>query len=249
MKRDTIFQYKSLNKNLVIIVTMLFLFSNINILTNESIVSSEADTDIIWDVQLNFAEPGGKSDYAIFGEVINATDGPPVDIYDEPKPPAPFPPCIYTWFENDLGIPYDLLLRDYRGYNNMDFKQWNLSVNWMSYDGSTDLNISWNPIEFNTTEYDSVILYHVDENIETRDIGLSVRYCQLLAEPEQSLVSLHAQFGHQVVVKGIAQFRMPQRILDRRLQITELAAAIIAFAFEAIRQDLLFLQQLLYGVC
>ncbi len=65
---------------------------------------------------------------------------------------------------------------------------------------------------------------------------------QLLAASEQSLVCLHTQFGHQIVVKGIAQLRVSQRILDRRLQIAELAAAIVAFSLKAIREDLLSLQ-------
>jgi hypothetical protein len=71
--------------------------------------------------------------------------------------------------------------------------------------------------------------------------GITLHGETSVANPEKTLVRLHAQFGDEVVAKGIAELRMSQRILNRRLQITQFAAAIIAFALEAIGQHL-FLQ-------
>ena len=58
-------------------------------------VVENQDRAIVWDVQLNFNEPGGAYDYTIFGEAPDANDGPPADAYDTVKPPAPMPP-IYS---------------------------------------------------------------------------------------------------------------------------------------------------------
>ena len=56
---------------------------------------------IEWDVQLSLSETGGKNDYVVFGEAPESHGGPPADSNDEPKPPNPFPPCIYSWFDDN----------------------------------------------------------------------------------------------------------------------------------------------------
>jgi PKD repeat protein len=127
-------------------------------------LSSADESD--WEVTLIFNETDGSSDYCILGEATDANDGPPSDIYDEPKPPAAFPPTIYTWFDDNLNAPYDILLKDYRNFSSSNYKQWNLSVQWMSYSGSTELNISWNPSGFDNNRFDLVILYDIDNDIE-----------------------------------------------------------------------------------
>lgn len=52
----------------------------------------------------------------------------------------------------------------------------------------------------------------------------------------------------QIRLEVSTHFRMAQRELDGRLQVTELAAAIEALTTVAISQDLLFSQQALDGV-
>jgi PKD repeat protein len=172
-------------KAIVIIIAILFITSigsqcvisgnsndnlknNINTtrLKNNSDLKLSNNRAIVWDVTLDFDEPGGKQDYVVFGEATDGNDGPPEDDYDEPKPPAPFPPTIYTWFDDNLDTPYDVLLKDYRNYSTTNYKQWNLSVQWMSYTGSTDINITWSTDDVDNSEYDTVILYYVDENLE-----------------------------------------------------------------------------------
>ena len=122
---------------------------------------NDTNNDIEWSVTLNFNETDGKTDYVVFGEAPDANDGPPVDSYDEPKPPAPpMPPYVRTWFDDNLAEPYNLLFKDYRKYPDT-YKVWNLSIQWVPYDyvTSTYLTISWNIDEVDNSEYTSVILY------------------------------------------------------------------------------------------
>ena len=89
-------------------------FSLIIFLSTTAIIATQIPTQgifsgnrsIEWDVTLNFNEPGGKSDYVIFGEAPDANDGPPADIYDEPKPPLPMPPYLRAWCDDELPTPY-----------------------------------------------------------------------------------------------------------------------------------------------
>jgi len=129
--------------------------------------------EIVWTAEINFKETNDKSDYCVFGEATNAKGGLPVDNYDEPKPPSPFPPCIYAWFDDNLEEPYDILLKDYRSDDDRKYKQWNLSVQWMSYTGNTNLNISWDIDDIEDSEYNSMFLYHVDKNVNVEMLVLS----------------------------------------------------------------------------
>ncbi len=114
---------------------------------------------IVWDVQINITEIGGKNDFVIFGEATDATDGSPADSYDTIKPPAPPTPYIYTWLNDNIPSPYDVLLKDYRHYPG-NHKIWNLSIQWMpkSPYPSTTVTISWSKTKINFSEYDTVIL-------------------------------------------------------------------------------------------
>ena len=109
----------------------------------------------------------GTSDYVVFGEAPDANDGPPADSYDQPKPPAPMLPFVRAWFDDGLSPPYNQLLKDYREYNNTNYKEWNLTIHWMP-DGAldTDVNVTWDSNEFNDSEYDIVILYDINNNDE-----------------------------------------------------------------------------------
>jgi len=120
--------------------------------------------DIEWSVTLNFNETDGKIDYVVFGEAPDANDGPPLDSYDEPKPPAPMPPYIRAWFNDNLSEPYNLLLKDYRRYPDT-YKIWNLSIQWVPYDHtSTSVTMSWDVSEVDDSEYSIVILYDHEGN-------------------------------------------------------------------------------------
>ncbi len=131
---------------------------------------------IEWDVKLNFTETGGRFDYVVFGEAPDANDGPPVDDYDQPKPPAPMPPYVRGWFDDGLPVPYNKMTKDYREYNNSNCKNWNLSIQWIPTDSSdTDVKITWDPDELNDYEYDTIILYDYENNIEV-DMKLNSLY-------------------------------------------------------------------------
>jgi len=115
--------------------------------------------DIIWDATLSFIEPNNANDNVIFGEAPDANDGPPADSYDQPKPPAPFPPYIRAGFDDNLPEPYDLLWKDIRHYPDNN-KQWNLTVQWVSTDyvTPTTITISWSSNEVEDGEYNIVKL-------------------------------------------------------------------------------------------
>ncbi len=117
-------------------------------------------SNIEWSVTLNFSETNGSTDYVAFGEAPDANDGPPVDSYDEPKPPVPPEPYIRAWFSDSLPVPYNEIMSDYRKYPDT-YKVWNLSVRWVpsDYVTSTSTTISWNILEVDDSEYISVFLY------------------------------------------------------------------------------------------
>jgi len=117
-----------------------------------------------WSATLNFNEPSGESDYAVFGEADDANDGPPADSYDEPKPPTSIPPYIRVRFDDNLPEPYDLLWKDYRRYPDTD-KVWDLYVMWVPSDSSSSvITISWNIGEIISSEYASIVLYDYDNS-------------------------------------------------------------------------------------
>ncbi|UCD13498.1 MAG: PKD domain-containing protein [Thermoplasmatales archaeon] len=146
-------------------------FGIILLFTINAIMASEntkATDGVVWDVKLNFKEPGAASDYVVFGETTNANDGPPVDSYDRPKPPAQPTPYIRAWLGDGLAAPYDILQKDYRKYQDT-YKAWNLSVQWVpsDYITSTSVTISWDIGEVDDSEYNSVVLYDMEEDLQT----------------------------------------------------------------------------------
>lgn len=129
---------------------------------NKNIQSRE----IIWNVTLSFIEPDGANDYTVFGEAPDANDGPPPDVYDQPKPPLPPSlPYILAWFNDNLSEPYNLLWKDFRSFPDT-FKQWNLTLLWVPEDGQTptDVTISWSIDEIDDSEYFAVKLCDSDGN-------------------------------------------------------------------------------------
>lgn len=139
-----------------------FIFGMIIILLiNAASISQIATTtgDVEWDAAIDFDEPGGGSDCIVFGEAEDASDGPPHDDYDMPKPPSPpYPPYVRSWFNDGLSPPYTQLLKDYRHYPDIQ-KIWNLSIQWVPDDGApTNVTISWDTNDIENSEYDSVVL-------------------------------------------------------------------------------------------
>jgi hypothetical protein len=129
-----------------------------SISTQNPPVALKNDRGIVWDAQMNFSEPGGKSDYVVFGEATDANDGPPADSYDVVKPPAPIPPYLRAWLNDSLPSPYDVMWKDYRHYPGVH-KTWNLSILWIPPGGSPTLvTFTWNKNIVNTSEYDAVSL-------------------------------------------------------------------------------------------
>ncbi|MCK4820467.1 hypothetical protein KA005_32180, partial [bacterium] len=133
--------------------------------------------DIVWDAVLSFNEPGGASDTAFFGEAPDANDGPPHDGYDVMKAPAPMPPYIRSWFNDNLPAPYDSLWKDYRQYPDTG-KVWNLSVQWFptDYVTPTDITISWDPSALGLSEYTGVVLYDVTGGSVVADMLVDTSY-------------------------------------------------------------------------
>jgi len=122
--------------------------------------------DAVWAVTLDFSETSGKMDYVVFGEAPDANDGA-VDSYDTPKPPpAPYPPYLRAWFDDNLPMPYNALWEDFRQHPDTE-KVWDLSVQWESPSSEPiDVTISWDNNEFIDCEYDFVVLMRYDSSNE-----------------------------------------------------------------------------------
>ncbi|UCF12739.1 MAG: PKD domain-containing protein [Thermoplasmatales archaeon] len=155
----------------LILVILAILFRSTNLRYKATF-----EGDLKWEATLYFNESGGKSDSVIFGEAIDANDGPPADIYDSPRPPVPPPPYIYAWFDDGLSPPFNTLLKDFRSYPDI-YKVWNLSVQWIpsDYVTSTSITISWNISILGNSEYTSVILYDDEGNL-LRDMYIQNSY-------------------------------------------------------------------------
>jgi hypothetical protein len=158
-----VFKDNSINKILVLAIILLFVITSFSAAhpQNPTTITTTDDQTrgIVWDVTINFTEPGGAYDYAVFGEATDAHDGPPADAYDVLKPPAPMPPYIRTWLNDNLPFPYNKLWKDYRHSPGIN-KIWNLSVQWVPDDSvsPTTVTIVWDTIAINSTEYTFITL-------------------------------------------------------------------------------------------
>jgi len=157
---------------IAVAIAIAFMLPGSAIFTDDyGMISSSGTLAIEWDVTLNFNEDGGKLDYAIFGEAPDANDGEPPDSYDAPKPPAPQPPYIRAWFDDNLPIPYGKLWEDYRKYPDTK-KVWDLYAKWECYDANlTNITISWDVGGFTGCEYNSVVLWRYDPFDEEWDFA------------------------------------------------------------------------------
>lgn len=163
--------------------------------TMVSEISTKADNDVEWELKLEFKEPGGKYDYVVFGEAIDANDGPPDDSYDEPEPPPPMPPYIRVWFDDNLPIPYDKLPKDYREYPDV-YKVWNLTALWTPLDdNSTTITIYWDNNNITNIEYDSVELYKVGDSDPVLDMLINTEYSFICPANEAQHFQIICQGG------------------------------------------------------
>ncbi len=181
-------------------VALIFLFSaflptvgslNINIFksietqinSGKQLNSLDAPFADVWDITLEFNEPGGAYDNAFFGEKTDASDDQ--DSFDVPKSPSAFPPYIRGWFDTDFPDPYDNLWEEYKLYPD-DYKTWNLSVQWVpsDYSSPATLTISWDNTSFSNSDYATVILYDIGNSVYVSDMIVNTSYtftCPALA--------------------------------------------------------------------
>lgn len=155
--------YRKFNKSIVKLLRLIIIIS---IVTNSiftcynlffiNIVRATENSSSEWQIMLNITETDGANDFLILGEKLEASDGK--DQFDLPKPPFPQPPYIYSWFTTSLDSPYDILWKDYRGYLDAN-KIWNLTIIWSSDTSEqTNITISWDKSELDTSGYNSIIL-------------------------------------------------------------------------------------------
>lgn len=150
-----------LKASIIMIILTAFIFPESATFTNNYEINILSTMQAQWNVTLNCNESGGKMDYAVFGEALDANDGEPPDSYDAPKAPAPMPPYLRAWFDDGLAIPYDVLLEDFRRYPDTN-KTWDLYIRWKSSDPNvTDVTITWNN-SFIGCEYGSIVLMRYD---------------------------------------------------------------------------------------
>ena len=157
--KKNLFFYRS---EAVVFISFILVFASFGVaiaFEDQSSQTKESHFSIIWEVQLNFNEPGGAYTNNFFGEGPDASDGQ--DSYDTPMSPPPMPPYIRSWFNTNLSQPYHQLWEDYRHYPDT-YKVWNLSVQWVptDYSSPTSITISWSNVSVNTSEYDFVFLYN-----------------------------------------------------------------------------------------
>jgi len=137
----------------------------------------------VWEIELEFSEPGGAYDNAFFGEKTNASNG--IDSYDVPKTPGGVVPYIRTWFSTSFSSPYNILWKEYKLYPDI-FKFWNLSIQWFpsDYSSQTTITLSWDPTLFILSEYISVNLYDIGSGTNASNMLVNSSYafsCPALA--------------------------------------------------------------------
>jgi len=130
----------------------------------------------LWSAVLNFNESSGLSDYVIFGEDPDASDGQ--DEYDVPSPPDPDIPYLNAWFDAGLSAPYNKLIEDYRFYPD-NSKIWDL---YLIFNNSLPISsdtimITWDVADFVNSEYYSgSILLENPALAETVDMKAQFAY-------------------------------------------------------------------------
>ena len=133
------------------------------------------ENNIKWNVTLEFNEPGGAHDNAIFGEKTDASYGQ--DIFDVPKSLSSFPPYIRAWFPTNSPDPYDEKWEEYK-HSPDNYKTWNLTIQWApsDYSSPTTITISWDKESFKNSEYVYVTLYNIINNATVSNMLVDSSY-------------------------------------------------------------------------
>jgi PKD repeat protein len=156
---------------------ILLIFISIFIITNLQYIdiTIASENSFEWSVTLNFDEPGGKNNNILFGEALDASDGQ--DSNDIPTPPPGIPSYIRPWFDSDLKEPYNSLFYDIKNYPD-ESKIWDLYVQWIpsDYASSTIITISWDISEILSNEYNYVVLYDYNNNVNVANMRIDSSY-------------------------------------------------------------------------
>lgn len=141
------------NKTIISLVSVIL----ISVAIMPTVYSQEEQSG--WETTLNFTETGGKKDSIVFGEKEDASDSK--DAYDAPDPGGPpTPPYIDVSFTTSFQYPHNRLMYEFKHYSIQNiYKKWNFTINWQG-GISTNVTITWNPNEFNTSTYESIVLYN-----------------------------------------------------------------------------------------
>lgn len=164
MKMDCKYKKRGgvVRKTMIVGILLLLVTSGTYVLFGGTTVPTlKASSDsVTWNVTINITESGGAGNTVVFGEADNASNGQ--DDCDLPEPPFPPQlPYLTAWFDTNLDYPYNRLWHNYKQLSD-DYKQWNLSILWMSETGgetSADIDISWDPFQLAGSGYKSVLLY------------------------------------------------------------------------------------------
>jgi hypothetical protein len=131
------------------------------LLLNEPDVGLLGPRSIAWEATITFTNGVViSSDYVFMGEAPESGNGPPADIHDSIKSPAPPAPYVYAYFNDNLGAaPYNKLTGDYRHYCDGVDKQWNLTImHDFGLDYPNSVDFTWSSSDFATSPYGNVYL-------------------------------------------------------------------------------------------
>jgi len=133
----------------------------ISFLLVTTIVVSSEPTE--WEAEIWITETGGRHDYIIIGEKLDASDD--VDSYDVPKCPPPPSPFVRAYIYHDgLQYPYNILWFEYRNSTENVYKEWKLrSMVFVS--DPTNVIITWDKEDFCNSSYQNVFLCDSDGEV------------------------------------------------------------------------------------
>jgi len=131
-----------------------------------------------WDVTMTITASNGLLDTLVFGERYNASDGK--DNYDMPKPPAPQPPYVRTWFRTDLSLPHNMLWEEYRSFPSLS-NTWDFIVRYEdASENSSIVTLSWDHHMVQKTKYEYMNLSFNDQVVADMLSEQSYSYTQLV---------------------------------------------------------------------
>ena len=156
MKNNFFKKAKRYNIILSLLTVAILTMSSLVIATDSTEIpdagdSGTLDRSILWSAQIDVSETNGETDYVIAQEATDSNGGPPNDPNDAPSPPLGPGQKLDAYFDDGLSAPYDKMLIDSRFGPDPDFfKVWNLTV---QYAGTSSITLTWNPADFQASEY------------------------------------------------------------------------------------------------